>query len=330
MRTDPTPSPESTVGAFGEKLRKQREQRGLDLEAISKTTKISTRMLRALEDEHFDQLPGGIFNKGFVRAYARQVGLDEEETVADYLAALREKLQPRSVPPDFRDPAAKPTPVAAPGPVDNVLTDLPADTNKITMTATIRTNSVAQMHKDKEKTAANTVVAMKIGAMKIDATTSGAMTTSRMKIGARAPKNKNILPETPTTPPLTLPPRFHGASWRWLYCLSRCFWPSGIFAVTPSPRQHRRPHPFPINLQLPFPPRHQRPPQELSPQENCRRHPSPPARRQTQGLHPQRQPPQHLPPVPPVSQPLNQTPIRRLPSPLLRPLRQSRPALSLC
>jgi cytoskeletal protein RodZ len=129
MRTDPTPPPESTVGAFGEKLRKQREQRGLDLEAISKTTKISTRMLRALEDEHFDQLPGGIFNKGFVRAYARQVGLDEEETVADYLAASREKLQPRSVPPDFRDPAAKPTPVAAPGPGDNVLTDLPADTN---------------------------------------------------------------------------------------------------------------------------------------------------------------------------------------------------------
>src|SRR4029077_4400520 len=86
-------------------------------------------MLRALEDEHFDPLPGGIFNKGFVRAYARQVGLDEEETVADYLAALREKLQPRSVPPDFGDPAAKPTPVAAPGPGDNVLTDLPADTN---------------------------------------------------------------------------------------------------------------------------------------------------------------------------------------------------------
>jgi cytoskeletal protein RodZ len=117
------------VGAFGEKLRKQREQRGLDLEAISKTTKISTRMLRALEDEHFDQLPGGIFNKGFVRAYARQVGLDEEEAVADYLAASRENQLPRSVPPDFRAPAAKSTPVAAPDPGDNVLTDLPANKN---------------------------------------------------------------------------------------------------------------------------------------------------------------------------------------------------------
>jgi hypothetical protein len=93
------------LGAFGEKLRKQREQRGIELDAISNTTKISTRMLRALEDEHFDQLPGGVFNKGFVRAYARQVGLDEEETVADYLAALREnQIQAHSTSPDFHDP----------------------------------------------------------------------------------------------------------------------------------------------------------------------------------------------------------------------------------
>jgi cytoskeletal protein RodZ len=118
------------VGAFGEKLRKQREQRGLDLDAISNTTKISTRMLRALEDEHFDQLPGGIFNKGFVRAYARQVGLDEDEAVADYLAASREnQLQARSVPPDFRPPAPTPT-AAAPALGDNILArDLPANIN---------------------------------------------------------------------------------------------------------------------------------------------------------------------------------------------------------
>jgi cytoskeletal protein RodZ len=76
------------LGAFGDKLRKQREQRGIELDAISNTTKISTRMLRALEEEHFDQLPGGVFNKGFVRAYARHVGLDEQEAIADYLAAL--------------------------------------------------------------------------------------------------------------------------------------------------------------------------------------------------------------------------------------------------
>jgi len=97
------------LGAFGEKLRKQREQRNIALDAISNTTKISTRMLRALEDEHFDQLPGGVFNKGFVRAYARQVGLDEEEAVLDYLAALREsQIQQQSILPDFRASAMKP------------------------------------------------------------------------------------------------------------------------------------------------------------------------------------------------------------------------------
>ena len=101
------------MGAFGEKLRKQREQRGLELDAISNTTKISTRMLRALEDEHFDQLPGGVFNKGFVRAYARQVGLDEEEVIADYLTALREsQFLQQSILPDFRAQAGKLPPVA--------------------------------------------------------------------------------------------------------------------------------------------------------------------------------------------------------------------------
>jgi cytoskeletal protein RodZ len=96
------------VGAFGDKLRKQREQRGIELEAISNTTKIGTRMLRALEDEHFDQLPGGVFNKGFVRAYARQVGLDEEEAITDYLTALREsQIQQQSILPDFRNPGGK-------------------------------------------------------------------------------------------------------------------------------------------------------------------------------------------------------------------------------
>jgi cytoskeletal protein RodZ len=110
------------VGAFGEKLRKQRERRGLALDAISNTTKISTRMLRALEDEHFDQLPGGVFNKGFVRAYARQVGLDEEETVTDYLAALREsQVQSQQILPDFRAPGVKPSPVTAPDPRHHIL-----------------------------------------------------------------------------------------------------------------------------------------------------------------------------------------------------------------
>ena len=69
------------------RLKQEREQRGITLDQISQSTKIGTRFLQALEQDHFEQLPGGIFNKGFVRAYARFVGIDEEQAVADYLSA---------------------------------------------------------------------------------------------------------------------------------------------------------------------------------------------------------------------------------------------------
>lgn len=73
--------------SFGAQLKKEREKQGVTLEDISVATKIGTRMLRALEEEHFDQLPGGIFNKGFIRAYARCLHIDEDQAIADYLAA---------------------------------------------------------------------------------------------------------------------------------------------------------------------------------------------------------------------------------------------------
>ena len=79
--------------------KKEREQRSVSLDDIALSTKIGTRMLRALEEEKFDQLPGGIFNKGFVRAYARHLGLDEQQTINDYMEALGENQQ-RSMPPD--------------------------------------------------------------------------------------------------------------------------------------------------------------------------------------------------------------------------------------
>jgi cytoskeleton protein RodZ len=83
------------VSGFGEKLRRQREMRGVSLEEISATTKIGTRSLQAIEAEDFDKLPGGIFNKGFVRAYARFLGLDEEQTVADFDLAWAQYEQAR-------------------------------------------------------------------------------------------------------------------------------------------------------------------------------------------------------------------------------------------
>ena len=78
------------MGSFGDRLRREREMRGVSLDDIAEATKIGTRSLRALEEEHFELLPGGIFNKGFVRAYAKCLGLNEDEAVADYLSAAGE------------------------------------------------------------------------------------------------------------------------------------------------------------------------------------------------------------------------------------------------
>ena len=75
------------MGKFGETLRQEREFRGITLDTITQVTKISNRHLIALEQEHFDVLPGGVFNKSMVREYARVVGLDQEEWVGRYLSA---------------------------------------------------------------------------------------------------------------------------------------------------------------------------------------------------------------------------------------------------
>jgi cytoskeletal protein RodZ len=78
------------MGEFGDKFRKAREQKELSLDDVSNVTKIGSRMLQAIEQEHFEQLPGGVFNKGFIRAYAKHLGLDPEDAVTDYLTTLRQ------------------------------------------------------------------------------------------------------------------------------------------------------------------------------------------------------------------------------------------------
>ena len=77
---------------FGARLKREREQRKITLDEIALSTKIGTRFLTALEEEQFDQLPGGIFNKGFVKAYARHLGINEDQAVADYVAASHTTL----------------------------------------------------------------------------------------------------------------------------------------------------------------------------------------------------------------------------------------------
>jgi len=99
------------VPAFGDKFRKAREAKKLSLDDVSRVTKIGARMLQAIEEEHFDLLPGGVFNKGFIRAYAKHLGLNDEEAVTDYLTCLRQAQVDAN---QFREPA--PAPVRNPAP----------------------------------------------------------------------------------------------------------------------------------------------------------------------------------------------------------------------
>ncbi len=60
---------------IGETLRRERLQQGLDLQQVSETTKIGTRMLQAMEQNDFSKLPGGVFTRSFIRQYAVALGL---------------------------------------------------------------------------------------------------------------------------------------------------------------------------------------------------------------------------------------------------------------
>jgi len=70
---------------FGQRLKQQREVRGIGLEAVAAATKIGRRHLDALERDDFDSLPGDVFAKGFVRAVAEFIGADPDALVEDYM-----------------------------------------------------------------------------------------------------------------------------------------------------------------------------------------------------------------------------------------------------
>jgi cytoskeletal protein RodZ len=74
-----------SMPAFGERLRLARERRGLSVSQIAARTKISITALEALERNDVSKLPGGLFSRAFVRSYAREVGLDANETVREFI-----------------------------------------------------------------------------------------------------------------------------------------------------------------------------------------------------------------------------------------------------
>lgn len=70
---------------LGELLKERREARGITLADISDATRIGSRFLKAIESDNFSVLPGGIFTRSFIRAYARQIGMNEDEAIALYV-----------------------------------------------------------------------------------------------------------------------------------------------------------------------------------------------------------------------------------------------------
>lgn len=72
---------------LGEKLRQAREARGMSVSNVSEQTRIASHHLAAIERDDYAGLPGGIFNKGFIRSFAKCVGVDEKEVLDDYAAA---------------------------------------------------------------------------------------------------------------------------------------------------------------------------------------------------------------------------------------------------
>lgn len=74
---------------FGDELKREREHRGISLDDVSISTRVSLRHLAALEEERFAELPGGVFSRGIVRSYAQHCGLDAEGTMRSFLNAVR-------------------------------------------------------------------------------------------------------------------------------------------------------------------------------------------------------------------------------------------------
>ncbi len=88
---------EGRVAAFGEELRRAREERGMAVETICEATKVSAKHIRALEAGELSELPGGVFRRGFVRSYLGVLGLEEGVWMQRFEQSCRES--------GMRDPA---------------------------------------------------------------------------------------------------------------------------------------------------------------------------------------------------------------------------------
>ncbi|HWS87787.1 MAG TPA: helix-turn-helix domain-containing protein, partial [Pyrinomonadaceae bacterium] len=78
-------------GSLGEQLRRARLERGVNLREVAEQTRITMRHLEAIEADDYKALPGGIFNKSFIKSYARYVGFPEARALELYEREMRER-----------------------------------------------------------------------------------------------------------------------------------------------------------------------------------------------------------------------------------------------
>src|SRR5690349_22899867 len=72
------------ASGVGPTLREARNRRKVDLSTVEAATRIRVRFLRAIENEEWDVLPGGVYTRGFIRTYASYLGLDGERLAEDF------------------------------------------------------------------------------------------------------------------------------------------------------------------------------------------------------------------------------------------------------
>ena len=124
---------------LGEELRRRREERGTTLNDISEATRIGTRFLKAIESDNFSILPGGIFTRSFIRAFAKQVGMNEDEAISLYQQQIAGPItEPQASPADQRPRTA---PAVEPGRQVTTVEPRPRRADPITLRQTpTRTN----------------------------------------------------------------------------------------------------------------------------------------------------------------------------------------------
>jgi cytoskeletal protein RodZ len=91
----------SSVKGFGAKLKTEREARDVTLEEISRVTRVSLHLLRAMEEDRWEEVPGGIFSRNFIRLYANHLGLEAEKLVDEFRRFIDIKNQAETEKQDY-------------------------------------------------------------------------------------------------------------------------------------------------------------------------------------------------------------------------------------